>query len=79
MIQEIITYLVIASAFSIAIWKMVKKFRKKKRKKETDYKNGQISFQHNCSDCAAECALRDASSSVIKSNPGLCEKISEQD
>mgnify|MGYP006902140671 CR=1 FL=1 len=72
MVQEIITYLLVAAAFIFAGWKMVNKFRKKKSKKKTDYKSGKISMEHNCSDCAAECILRDASTSYIKSDAKTC-------
>jgi hypothetical protein len=73
MIQEIITYLIIAAAFFMAGWKISNKLRRKKRKKNVDFKNDKITLQHNCSDCAAECILRDASTSYIKSNADTCQ------
>lgn len=73
MIQEIITYLIIAAAFVFAGWKIYKKLRKKKPKKKSGFKSGEITMQHNCSACAAECILRDASTSYIKSNSETCK------
>jgi hypothetical protein len=72
MLQEIITYLVVAAAFIFAGWKTYKKLRKKKNKKKPGFKSGEISMQHNCSDCAAECILRDAPTSYIKNNTEKC-------
>jgi len=72
MIQEIITYLIVAAAFIFTGWKTFKKFRKKKSKKKSASKNAEFSMQHNCSDCAAECVLRDASTSYIKNNTEIC-------
>jgi len=72
MAQEIITYLIVAAAFIFAGWKIFKKLRKKKTKKRPGFKSGEITMQHNCSDCAAECMLRDASTSYIKSNSQTC-------
>lgn len=72
MIQEIITYIIISFAIGVAVWKTVKKFKKNKK---TGLKEEQITMHHNCSNCPADCILRDASASVIKDHPGLvCEK-----
>ena len=73
MVQEIITYLIVAVAFFMAGWKISNKLRRKKRKKNVDFKKDEITMQHTCSDCAAECILRDASSSYIKSNADTCK------
>ena len=56
--QEIITYLIIAGAVIVAVLKSRKKFRKKKRQ-TVNYKNAVHNTNHNCSDCPAECILRD--------------------
>ena len=72
MTQEIITYLIIGAAFIFAGWKIYKKLRKKKTVKKSAFKSGEITMQHNCSDCAAECILRDAPTSYIKSNAKTC-------
>jgi len=74
MTQEIITYLIIAIAVVITVLKLMKKFRKKRSKKtSTNYKKA--TMQHNCSDCSAECILRDTTSPVIQNNSELCKKI----
>lgn len=76
MIQEIITYLIIGSAVTLAIIKIYKKFwRKKIKKQNIDFKKNTISMQHNCSDCSAECMLRDAAKPIIQKNKELCNEI----
>jgi hypothetical protein len=72
MAQVIITYLIIATAFIFAGWKIYKKLKKKKPKKKSDFKSSKITMQHNCSDCAAECILRDAPASYIQNNVEKC-------
>lgn len=71
MIQEIITYMIIGGAVTLAILKMVKRFAKKKSAK-LDYKKTKIPAGHNCNDCAAECALRDAPRHIIKTSQADC-------
>jgi len=76
MIQEIITYLIIGLAVTLAGIKIYKKFwRKKIKKQNIDFKKDTISMQHNCSDCSAECMLRDAASPIIQKNKDLCKEI----
>lgn len=58
MVQEIITYLVIALAVSVAVVKAAKSFSRKKPKTTTNFKNETCTSQHNCSTCSDECALR---------------------
>jgi len=71
MIQEIITYLIVAIAFLFAFWKLYKKFSKKKIKH--NLKNEQQHNHLNCSVCSAECILRDKSAiSVNKAD--YCSK-----
>lgn len=74
MTQEIITYLIVAAAFIFAGWKIFKKLSKKKVKKKPGFKSGEIKMQHTCSDCSAECILRNASPSHIKSNVETCNR-----
>ena len=57
--QEIITYLIIAGAVIVAVLKSRKKFRKKKRQLDVPSKKAVLNTNHNCSDCPAECILRD--------------------
>jgi len=71
MIQEVITYMIIGSAVTVAIMKIVKRFSKKKPEK-VDYKKAKISAGHNCSECAAECMLRDAPKRIIKASDAQC-------
>ena len=73
MTQEIITYIIVLVAIVLALWKMyIKLSGKKKKKKEIKNKNTDTSI-HNCSDCIAECSLRDAAPILIKENEELCE------
>jgi len=74
MIQEIITYIIVAVAAGVTLFNFYKRFRKKRVNKEKpDFKTA--TMQHNCSDCSAECILRDASSTFIENNGELCQKI----
>ena len=58
--QEIITYLIIAAAVAVAVLKTRKKFRKKKRQLVVQSQKTVLNTNHNCSDCPAECILRDS-------------------
>jgi hypothetical protein len=71
MIQEIITYIIIAAAVTLAILKTVNRFSKKKPKK-LDYKKAKLSTDHNCGQCAAECMLRDAPRHIIETSQAEC-------
>lgn len=75
MIQEIITYLIIAIAVFFTVLRGWKKFGNKKRVKKTAKEPEKITGVHNCTDCSAECILRDASSLVVQNNSELCKKI----
>jgi large-conductance mechanosensitive channel len=75
MIQEIITYMIIGAAVALAISKMINKTGiRKSREKKIDYKSASINI-HNCSDCSAECMLRDSAKPVIEKNKELCKEI----
>ena len=50
MFQEVITYMLIGSAVTIAVLKIKKKLTGKKRNQEIDFKNDEFSLKHNCSD-----------------------------
>lgn len=74
MVQEIVTYIIIVIAVSISVWKMYRTVSgNKKPKKETNFSKVTYSPQHNCSDCIAECSLRDAVPALRKENEELCE------
>lgn len=79
MIQEVLTYMIIGAAIAMAVSQIIKKFRVKKTpEKKINYQKEKFSYHHDCSDCSAECMLRDASKSVIKENAELCNKIESQ-
>lgn len=67
--------MIIGSAVTLAVLKSIKKLGKKKPNKMVDFKKNTFSLDHNCSDCSAECILRDATSPVIKTNYDLCKKV----
>lgn len=71
MLQEVITYMIVGAAITFAIMKLVNRFSKKKAKK-VDYNKAKISTDHNCTECAAECMLRDAPKRVIESSKAVC-------
>lgn len=74
MVQEIITYIIIAVSVSIALLKMYKTVAGSRRtKKTTNYSKVTYTPGHNCSDCIAECSLRDAVPALRKENEELCE------
>lgn len=71
MLQEIITYLIVALAVTVAAIKIIKRFSKKKQKK-INFKKDKISMGHNCSECSAECGLRDLPKKVIADKSKEC-------
>lgn len=72
MLQEIITYLIIGIAVTLATFKISKRFSKKKLNK-VDFKKDKISMAHNCSDCSAGgCTLRDLPKTAIASKADEC-------
>jgi hypothetical protein len=76
MIQAIITYMIIGAAVALAISRALNKFRRKKvPENKINYQKESFTVQHNCSDCSAECMLRNASHPMIKENVELCIKI----
>lgn len=79
MIQEIITYMIIGAAIAMAVSRIIQKFKRKKQpEKKVDFKKDTFALQHDCSDCSAECMLRDAAKPIIKKNIDLCNKIESQ-
>jgi len=76
MIQEIVTFVIIAFALVIAVRKTIKKFRKKKRSSVNSNPQNEINnLEHKCSDCLAECMLRDTVSSGQQTEEAFCKKI----
>lgn len=73
MVQELITFLIVAVAVAIAARKIYKRFSKKKPK-PADFKNVALADSHNCSDCAsADCALRDLPRNIIDKSAEVCD------
>lgn len=76
MIQEIITFMIIGAAIALAISKSVTKLKRKKlQQKKPDFKKETYTMGHNCSDCSAECMLRNAPKINIEKNKNLCSEI----
>ena len=76
MMQEILTYTIVALAVVFAVRKSIKKFSKKKRiPSEENLETDTTGAQHKCSDCLAECMLRDAVSPSAEDASNLCKKI----
>ncbi len=73
MLQEILTYLIILIAVGTALWRIYKTLSVKKKKKVTDFKKETFTLQHDCSDCAANCSIRDAVPKVKQENAEVCE------
>lgn len=78
MLQEIITYLIIATAVFWAVLKMYRRFFKKPGESpRINFKKDKISMVHNCTDCAAaDCELRDLPQKVIEKNKDKCNESS---
>lgn len=72
MLQEVLTYVIVALAIGIALWKMYKKLAGKKSRKKPDFKNQTFTMEHNCQECIAECILRD-SPALKRKNTELCD------
>ncbi len=77
MAQEIITYIIVAFAFGFAGFKSYRKLAKKKRNKITTVKNELSEVRNSCSDCLAECILRDLTPDGKNKNAVLCERTIE--
>lgn len=77
MVQEIITFLIVGVAVALAISKTFKKLMKPKKKvKKADFQKDMVMMQHNCSDCSAECMLRNTVKPMTETiNKDLCKKI----
>jgi len=74
MLQEIITYIIIGSAVTLAILKIAKRQSIKKNRR-INFKKDTFSRQHECSSCSAECMLRDAVPPITQRNIDLCNKV----
>lgn len=74
MIQEIITYMILGSAITLAIIKVRNKFWRKKRKISETNPSNKNTLPH-CSTCVAECTMRDISTESNQYNKDLCNEI----
>ena len=68
--------MIIGAAITITVMKTVNKFSRKRKKKRINFKNESFQMEHNCSDCSADCMLRDAINTPVNAkNDSLCKKI----
>lgn len=74
MIQEIITYVIVALAIGLTVFKSYKKLKRKSRVKSSFENNKNSELPSGCSDCVAECILRNTTSEVKNENAQLCER-----
>lgn len=73
MVQEMITFMIIGAAITIAVIKTTRKFS---TKKHTRNQNNKGNDKHVCSDCSAECILRDTiNPKDTTDNANLCKRI----
>ena len=76
--QDIVTYMIVGAAVAIVLLKLAKQFLPKKQKK-INYGDTKIADQqHNCSDCSAECLLRDLPIQLTEKNTVVCKKVEEK-
>ncbi len=75
MIQEIITYMILGSAITLAIIKVKNRFWRKNSKSKTNSNNGISPVLPNCSSCSAECVMRNSFAQTAQYNKDLCDKI----
>ncbi len=75
MIQDIITYMIIGSAITLAIIKVRNRFWRKKRKRSSSGSKNEKPSSSSCSNCVADCVIRDVSQQSIQYNNDLCNKI----
>lgn len=74
--QEIITFIIVGAAVIYAAIRIFRKTGvKKKTVKKINYKKENFTLQHNCSDCSAECMLRNSTKPIIEKNKELCHEI----
>ena len=68
--------MIIGAAVALAVSKAIGKIKGKKSvQKNVNFQKDTFSMQHNCSDCSAECMLRNASRPLIEKNKELCKEI----
>lgn len=68
--------MIIGGAIALAISKIIGKIRGRKNlQKKADFQKDAITMLHNCSDCSAECMLRNASKITVDKNKEICREI----
>ncbi len=76
MLQEIITYLIVVLAATLAILKISMKLMPRKKVSKSDLKIDSAKLQtHNCAECSAECQLRDLPKIIIEKNIDECVQV----
>jgi len=71
--------MIIGAAVALAFSKTIQKFGlKKKPKRKINFQKENFTMQHNCSDCSAECMLRNAVKPVTNENLDFCKKVEDQ-
>ncbi|MCE4565002.1 hypothetical protein INQ51_11835 [Maribellus sp. CM-23] len=82
MLQEVITYMIIGSAVTIAALKMAKKLGIKKKKPKAQAQKGPVNpasiHAHNCGECSADCQLRDLPKYIIQKNIDECVQVEQK-
>ena len=73
MIQEIIAYIIVGVAITLAFMKIRERFATKKGRRFK--RRGKYKASGNCSSCSAECMLRNAPPQTIENNKNLCKEI----
>ena len=68
--------MIIGAAIALAISKITGKIKGRKTlQKKVDFQKETFTMEHNCSDCSAECMLRNASKMTVEKNKELCREI----
>lgn len=74
--------MIIGAAVTLAVLKFIKRFGGKKQKKAqvntSISSTASVSAAHNCSDCSAECLLRDLPKVVVEKNKEACVQIEKK-
>ncbi|RIH64501.1 hypothetical protein D1164_14175 [Mariniphaga sediminis] len=75
MLQEIVTYLIVAFAVAVAARKIYYKLaRKAPHTKASTAPDTSTASNENCAECVTECVLRHADPQTKKENAALCAK-----
>ena len=74
--QEIITFMIVGAAITLAVLKSINKIKGKRiSSAKTDFSKENLKLAHNCDDCSAECMLRNATKPMMEKNKELCREI----